>query len=314
MDIFVWLVEFISVYRKNHACKSELIQGNYLMLKKAVISIFSTLLIAVGAPLYGQAAAIQTATIPLKPAPRVSCRRVIVVDYATGKVLYAKNALERCTIASLQKMLTALCVQDRGYTSKKLTVAASDTKVVPSKLYLKAGHSYPRSTLLKALLVKSGNDAARALARDAAGSQAKFAVMMNKKAKAIGMARSNFINPHGLTAAGQYSCAYDAAIMARVAYHNKTLRSYMGTKQYTFTYADGRKKLFNNTNKILKNLNYCNGLKTGTTNASGRCLASSGTLNGRTVIAVCLGGDGVSVWKDSTSLLRWALERPAATR
>ena len=136
--------------------------------------------------------------------------------------------------------------------------------------------------------------------------------MMNKMAKSIGMARSNFKNPHGLTATGQYSCAYDAAILARVAYHNETLRSYMSTKRYTFTYADGKKRTFENTNKVLKSLSYCNGLKTGTTRASGKCLASSGTLNGRTAIVVCLGGDNVTCWRDSTNLLRWALERPAA--
>ena len=253
----------------------------------------------------------ETVSIPTKPVPSVSCKRAIVVDYATGKVLYAKNAKERCTIASLQKMLTALCIMERGNLEKKLTVASTDTKVVPSKIYLKAGHSYKRSSLVKALLVKSGNDIARALARDAAGSQVNFRALMNKKAKEIGMTASHFKNAHGLTENGQYSSAYDAAILARVAYHNPTLRAYMGTKSYTFTYADGKKATFKNTNKVLSSLNYCNGLKTGTTNASGKCLASSGTLNGRTAIVVCLGGTGSNVWKDSTKLLRWALERPA---
>lgn len=257
---------------------------------------------------------IQTVTKPTKPAPTIRCKRAIVVDYATGSVLYAKNAMEKCTIASLQKMLTALCVQERGYTSKVFTVATTDTNVVPSKIYIKAGQKYSRDSLLKALLVKSGNDVARALARDAAGSQAQFAVMMNEKARSIGMTRSHFKNPHGLTEAGQYSCAYDAAILARVAFHNETLRSYMGTKKYTFTYSNGTKKTFENTNRVLKSLSYCNGLKTGTTNASGRCLASSGSLNGRTAIVVCLGGDSsASVANDSTALLKWALERPAAT-
>ena len=170
---------------------------------------------------------VMTTTAPVKPAPTILCKRAIVVDYATGKVLYAKNAMEQCHIASLQKMLTALCIQERGYTSKKLKVTAYDTKVVPSKLYIKPGHSYTRSSLVKALLVKSGNDVARALARDAAGSEEKFSVLMNNKAKALGMRRSVFKNPHGLTQAGQFSCAYDAAILARAAYYNKTLRAYM---------------------------------------------------------------------------------------
>lgn len=259
---------------------------------------------------YGQSAS--SVQKPLQAAPPISCKRAIVVDYSTGVVLYARNAMEQCAIASLQKMLTALCVQERGNTNRLITVASTDTKVVPSKLYIKAGQKYTRAALLKALLVKSGNDVARALARDAAGSQVAFAQMMNAKAKKIGMAHSNFKNPHGLTENGQYSCAYDAAILARVAFHNQTLRSYMNTKKYTFTYANGVKKTFNNTNRLLKNVWFCNGLKTGTTNASGRCLASSGTLNGKTVIVVCLGGTSSTIWKDSEELLRWALESPVA--
>jgi len=282
------------------------------MLKKALI-YFSVVLMATSCTTIAQqTVAIKKDVMPSKPAPKVSSKRAIVVDFETGEVIYAKNAMEQCAIASLQKMLTALVVQDRGNTSQKIKVTSYDTNVVPSKLYLKPGHSYMRSSLIKALLVKSGNDAARSLARDAAGSEEKFAVLMNKKAKEIGMSRSNFKNPHGLTQTGQYSCAYDAAILARVAFNNPTLRSYMGTKSYTFTYADGRKKVFNNTNKVLNSLSYCNGLKTGTTKASGKCLASSGTLNGRTAIVITLGGDSTTRWDDSKKLLRWALERPAA--
>jgi len=163
--------------------------------------------------------------MPTKAVPKITAKRAIVVDYATGKVLYAKNAQEKVAIASLQKMLTALCIMDRGNLTQKVTIATTDTQVVPSKLYLKAGHQYMRQSLLKALLVKSGNDVAKALARDAAGSQAKFSVVMNAKAKEIGMTNSHFKNAHGLTESGQYSCAYDAAIMARLAFHNETLRA-----------------------------------------------------------------------------------------
>jgi len=136
--------------------------------------------------------------MPTKAVPKITAKRAIVVDYATGKVLYAKNAQEKVAIASLQKMLTALCIMDRGNLTQKVTIATTDTQVVPSKLYLKAGHQYMRQSLLKALLVKSGNDVAKALARDAAGSQAKFSVVMNAKAKEIGMTNSHFKNAHVL--------------------------------------------------------------------------------------------------------------------
>lgn len=261
-----------------------------------------------------QQVVVKTATKPKKPAPQITCKRAIVVDYATGTVLYAKNATQKCQIASLQKMLTALCIMDRGNIDKKITIQNYDTKVVPSKIYVKPGERYSRRALMKALLVKSGNDVARALARDAAGNETNFAAVMNKKARAIGMRHSKFQNPHGLTATNQYSTAYDAAILARLAYHNPTLRSYMKTKSYNFVFNNGTTKKFKNTNKILESVSYCNGLKTGTTNAAGRCLASSGTLNGRTAIVICLGGDRISIWKDSKALLKWALERPAAVK
>jgi D-alanyl-D-alanine carboxypeptidase (penicillin-binding protein 5/6) len=133
---------------------------------------------------------------------------------------------------------------------------------------------------------------------------------MNRMAEALGMRNSNFINPHGLTEPGQYSTARDMAIAARAAYRSPLLRSFASTKGYTFRYSDGRTRLLQNTNKVLKTLPYCNGMKTGTTNASGRCLVSTGSLGGRDVIVVVLKSNSANIWSDSEKLLRWALERP----
>ncbi len=262
-----------------------------------------------GKPL--MAAPVRVATVPRKAAPTIGAARAIVVDYASGRVLYEKNASQRCAVASTQKLLTALCVMDHGNLSRRFTIVKSDTWVVPTKLGILPGEVYSRRTLLGALLVKSGNDVARALARSVAGSEASFAKVMNRKARSLGMRHSNFLNPHGLTAAGQYSTARDMAICARAAYQSATLRGIIKTKSYTFNYANGRKKRLENTNRILKKLSYCNGMKTGTTKASGRCLVSSGTLNGRTAIVVVLGATSSTIWKDSEKLLRWSLERPA---
>lgn len=257
-------------------------------------------------------APVRTTTVPRAKAPVVVAKRAIVVDYDSGRVLYQKNAHERCAVASTQKLLTALCVLDDGPLSKKLTVQRTDTYVEPSKLYIKPGETYSRYDLVKALLVKSGNDVARALARDVAGSEARFAVVMNRKARSLGMKNSNFLNPHGLTKAGQYSTAYDVAVLSRAAYQNKTLRSFTDTEGYYFQHPGGSRKFIKNTNKLVRRIPWVNGLKTGTTRASGRCLASSGSYNGRNVIVVVLGSTSASVWDDSEKLLRWALVRPAA--
>jgi D-alanyl-D-alanine carboxypeptidase (penicillin-binding protein 5/6) len=98
------------------------------------------------------------------------------------------------------------------------------------------------------------------------------------------------------------------AIAARAAYRSPLVRAYASTKSYTFRFNDGRTRFLENTNKVLKTLPYCNGLKTGTTNASGRCLVSSGSLGGRSVIVVVLKSNSPNIWTDSTKLLRWALE------
>jgi len=102
------------------------------------------------------------------------------------------------------------------------------------------------------------------------------------------------------------------AIAARAAYRSPLLRSYFATKSFTFQYANGRTRQIENTNRVLKTVPYCNGMKTGTTDAAGRCLICTGSLNGRSVIVVVLKSNTPNIWKDSEKLLRWALERPVA--
>ena len=246
--------------------------------------------------------------LPSTGQPTVRAESAIVIDMVTGRILFQKNARTPRAVASTQKLLTALIVTRSGPLSDPVTVEKSDTNVIPSKLYIKPGETYTREALLKGLLVKSGNDVALALARDVSGSKEAFANLMNQTARSLGMTQSNFLNPHGLTEPGQYSTALDMAILAREVHQNPFLRQCMRTKSYTFQYPDGRTRDLTNTNKVLSRLSYCTGMKTGTTDASGRCLISSGILNGKGVIAVALGSNSAEIWNDSEKLLRWALE------
>ena len=255
---------------------------------------------------------VRVGTIPGNPPPAIAGESAIVVDISSGRVLYAKNADVPRAVASTQKLVTALCVLDAGSVDKPVTISPSDGNCEPTKLGLKPGDTYSRRELLKVLMVKSANDVARTLARDVSGDQEAFAANMNRKCTSLGMRNSHFKNPHGLTEPGQYSTARDMAIAARAAYRSPLLRSYTATKSFNFRFADGRTRYIENTNKVLKTLPYCDGLKTGTTNASGRCLVSSGSLNGRSVIVVVLKSNTPNIWNDSTKLLRWALERPVA--
>ena len=255
---------------------------------------------------------VRVATIPANPPPPIQGASAIVVDVASGRVLYAKNADEPRPVASTQKLVTALCVLDAGNIDKQVTISPSDGACEPTRLGLKTGEVYSRRELLKVLMVKSANDVARTLARDVGGDQESFAALMNHKCSSLGMRKSNFTNPNGLPMPGQYSTARDMAIAARAVYRSPLLRSYTATKAFTFTFNDGHTRLIENTNKLLKTVPYCDGLKTGTTNAAGRCLVSSGSLNGRSVIVVVLKSNTPNIWSDSTKLLRWALERPSA--
>ncbi|MEI7912787.1 MAG: D-alanyl-D-alanine carboxypeptidase family protein [Verrucomicrobiota bacterium] len=252
-------------------------------------------------------------SIPLTPPPSVTGESAIVIDAQSGRVLFAKNADAPRPVASTQKIITALCILDAGNIDSTVTIEASDGACEPTKLELKPGEQYSRRELLKVLVVKSANDVARALARDVGGSQEGFAALMNRKAASLGMRNSHFTNPNGLPMDGQHSSARDMAIAARAAYRSPLFRSYTATKSFTFQFNNGRTREIENTNHLLKSLPYCDGMKTGTTNAAGRCLVASGSLNGRSAITVILKDNTANIWKDSERLLRWALERPAAS-
>lgn len=266
-------------------------------------------------PVHEEAASTIRAAVPIESvvaepgggAPSTRAAAVIVIDARSGQVLYEKNADAPRAAASTQKLLTALLVAERGYLDQTVTVMPPDMDAEPTKLGIKAGETYRRIDLLRALLVKSCNDVARCLGRDAGGTLEDFAAMMNTKARMLGATNSHFVNPNGLPIPGQFSTARDLSIIARAAYANPTIRSIVCLPKLVFRYANGRTRELENTNKVLTRLPYCNGMKTGYTDAAGHCLISSGTRPGRDVIAVVLGDKKSNVWNDSAALLSWAL-------
>jgi D-alanyl-D-alanine carboxypeptidase (penicillin-binding protein 5/6) len=254
------------------------------------------------------------AIIPLQaaPAPQISAKAAILVDANTGKVLYSKNDEAKRPVASTQKLLTALIVAEAGNLEKKVEIETTDTNCEPTKIYVKPGQSYTRLQLLNALLVKSGNDVARTLARDNAGSVSAFADKMTQRVRSLGGTSSNFENPNGLPAQGQYSTARDMARVARMAYRNPTLREIMRTKNYNFRFSSGNVVPLRNTNRVLRTYSFCNGMKTGYTDLAGHCLISSGSYNGRDVIAVVLGSTKARIADESAKLLAYGLNIPSS--
>jgi serine-type D-Ala-D-Ala carboxypeptidase (penicillin-binding protein 5/6) len=244
--------------------------------------------------------------------PRTTANSVIVINVSNGQVLYEKNADAIRAPASTTKLLTGLIVAESGNLDRTVTVQQTDTLAEPVKLNIKPGDTYSRIDLLRALLVKSPNDVARCLARDNAGSIEAFAERMNQRAFAIGARNSRWVNPNGLPDARQYSTARDLSTIARVAYANPIIRSIVCLPQLNFRYANGRTRELENTNKLLKRLPYCNGMKTGYTEAAGKCLIASGSRPGKDIIVVVLGDSHSGVWRDAGALLAWALWNPSA--
>ena len=241
--------------------------------------------------------------------PAIRAASYLLLDARSGQHLAGRNFESVRGVASTQKLVTALVVLDAGNLDKMVRVQASDVAVEPTRLGLRPGEVYSRRTLLYAFLVKSANDVANVLARDNAGSIGAFAAKMNAKARSLGCSSSNFKNPHGLTVSGQYSTARDMARVAMAAYRNGVIRDVVRRKYYTFRRADGRAVTLENTNELLGVMPECNGMKTGYTVASGRCLISSAASGGREVILVQLGTKTKYIWEDARILMNWGLQR-----
>jgi D-alanyl-D-alanine carboxypeptidase (penicillin-binding protein 5/6) len=240
--------------------------------------------------------------------PKITAGRMIVIDAESGEVLHEHNADNKGAVASTQKLLTALLVVERGDLDEMVTVQKSDTECPPVRLGIKEGEQYSRRQLLTALLVKSSNDIAQALARDHSGTVEDFVLAMNAKARTLGMENSEFRNPHGLPSTpAQFSTARDMAKLARVVDTVPEIRELVRLKEFVFERSGQTSLKLENTNRVLRSLSACDGMKTGYTDAAGYCLVASGEKNGRRRIVVVLNGGKVGVWSDSQALLEWAL-------
>lgn len=245
------------------------------------------------------------------PIPQISAERCIVIDPETDDVLFEKHPDTKGAIASTTKIMTALLVVEAGDLDKTVTVELSDTQCAPVRLGLKVGETYTRRQLLTAMMVKSSNDIAQALARDNAGSVAAFSAKMNDRAKQMGLENTFFVNPHGLpstTDENPYSTPRDLAVIAKAADAQPEIRKIVKLESYKLVRPDGKSIELSNTNRVLRSASYCDGMKTGYTNAAGYCLVATGSRNGRRRIVVVLNDTSTGVWKDAQALLDWALK------
>ncbi len=246
------------------------------------------------------------------PVPEVDAERVIVINPEADEILYERNADREGAIASTTKLMTATLLIENGDLDKEVIIEDSDTRCAPVKIGLKKGEKYTRRNLLTALMVKSSNDIAQALARDNAGSLEAFVKKMNERAKELGCEHCLFINPNGLPPVGDqpepYCTARDLAKIASHADKLPELRQMVKLKTYSFQRSDGKAVTLENTNRVLRTCDYCDGMKTGFTQAAGYCLVASGERGGRRRIVIVLNSTASGVWRDAEQLLLWALK------
>lgn len=224
----------------------------------------------------------------------------IVIDDASGRVLFEDNADVRGYPASVTKLMTFFVIMDRVHGGQltlqtPVTVSAEASRTGGSQVYLKQGEVFTVNELLEALMIQSANDAAVALAVHAAGSREAFVGLMNAKARALGMASTTFHSPHGLPPGkGQSvdtSTARDLAILARELIDHEDVLRYSSVKVRTLRGNTATPFEMRTHNHLLGKLAGCDGLKTGYFSAAGYSLAATVERNGRRIIAVVLGSD-----------------------
>ncbi len=241
------------------------------------------------------------AAILLSPvgACAVSAQCAIVVDAQTGRVLYEKNPDKQALIASTTKIMTALVICEQCNVLDRVEIPKEAVGIEGSSMYLQQGEVLTVQELLYGLMLRSGNDAAVALAIYCGGTVEGFAQLMNDKAHRLGMDDTHFVNPNGLDAPGHYSTARDMAVLAAYAMENPVFYRTVSAKTVTV----GARYLKNH-NKLLWQVEGADGVKTGFTKAAGRILVSSTTRDGRRIIVVTM--KDPDDWSDHKSLIEQA--------
>jgi len=228
-----------------------------------------------------------------------------VIDVASGRIVFQERGDEQLRIASLTKVMTAIVAIEQGTLTDTVKVSAKAYGKEGSSIYLHLGEEMTLHNMLYGLMLRSGNDAATAIAEHVGGSVEGFVYLMNEKARSLGMKNSSFKNPHGLDEEGHYSSANDMAVLTAYALKNKTFREIVKTKVKSAPNPNEEWDYrWVNKNKMLNMYEGADGVKTGYTTLARRTLISSATRNGQQFAVVTL-NDGDD-WNDHKRLLDYA--------
>ena len=241
--------------------------------------------------------------------PTINSRRYAVYDRLSGRCIYGKDETKDSAMASTTKIMSAVIVVENCNLSDIVTITSKAAGVGGSRLGLHTDDKISVNDLLYGLMLRSGNDAAVALAIHTAGSVEEFANLMNQKAEVLGLTNTHFVTPHGLDNSEHYTTAYELAKITDYALKNETIAKIVKTKTTTIS-INGNPMQINNTNELLGNINGVYGVKTGFTNNAGRCLVTSVKRGDMDLIIVVLGADTrKDRASDSMKLIEYAYKR-----
>ena len=234
---------------------------------------------------------------------QTSARSAILMDMDNNRILYEKNINEVRSVASISKIMTAVVAIESGKLDDTVVIGDEINSSYGSGIYIQVGEEITLKDLLYGLMLRSGNDAALAIAKYVGGSVENFVTMMNDKAKEIGMSNTIFNNPSGLDEEkGNYSTAYDMALLTSYAMKLDDYKEITGTKKYTLT-TNKNTYSWINKNKLLSLYKYATGGKTGFTDIAKRTLVSTASKDNMNLVAVTL-NDG-NDWQDHQNLFEY---------
>ena len=241
--------------------------------------------------------------------PKINSRRYIVYDRISKSMIIGKNEDVKSAMASTTKIMTTIVILEKADLNETVTVSVKAGGTGGSRLGLKRGDKTSVKDLLYGLMLRSGNDAAVALAEHVGGSVKEFAELMNEKAAELGLTNTHFVTPHGLDDPNHYTTALELAKLTDYAMDNETFERIVGTKSTTI-YINNQPRQINNTNELLGVLNGVVGVKTGFTNNAGRCLVTEIKRNNMDVITIVLGADTKKDrTKDSVNLIEYTFSK-----
>lgn len=240
--------------------------------------------------------------------PAVTARSAVVMEATTGKILYSRNMDERRYPASTTKIMTLIVALEEGSLDDMVAASENASHTEGSTIWLEPGEKMRMLDLLYGMMLVSGNDATVAVAEHIAGSVDAFAQRMTAKAHEIGAVNTSFVNSSGLPDERHYTTAHDLALIAAYGYGNPMFEQIVSTKERQIPWGkNDYDRVLRNENQMLWLYDGGNGVKTGYTDAAGRCLVSAAKRDGIQLVAVVL--DSQYMWNDSIALLNYGFEK-----